>query len=78
MADPTDILKFGFGDDPEVKREQWFKGGPAFDDACRQFEPDWAAARAFATEAQARAAARHALAHGWHRAMRKLERLSGR
>ena len=109
MADPVEILAFWYGGDPDIERENWFRGGPDFDDACRRFQPDWEAAlaggltawraapssllayiiltdqiprnifredgRAFATDALARSAARHAVAHGWDRVMRKLERL---
>lgn len=45
MAEPADILAFWFGDDPDLKRDAWFKGGPDFDAACRRFEPDWGRAR---------------------------------
>lgn len=109
MADASEILAFWFGDDPETVRDEWFKGGPPFDAACRRFEPDWEAARAgrldgwlaaptsllafviltdqmprnlfredgraFATDDRALAAARHAVAQGWDRVMRKLERV---
>jgi uncharacterized protein (DUF924 family) len=46
MADPARILDFWFGPDPGEKRAEWFAGGPAFDDLCRQFEPDWRRAAA--------------------------------
>lgn len=109
MADPVEILRFWYGDDPDKKWDVWFKGGPAFDDACRRFEPDWDRARAgdlegwrdaptsllayvlltdqiprnifredgraYATDVLALAAARHAVAQGWDKVMRKLERL---
>lgn len=109
MADAADILAFWFGDDPDVERKAWFEGGPAFDDECRRFLPDWedlraggregwrAApssllayvvladqiprncfredGRAFATDAAALAAARHAVAQGWDMVMRRNERL---
>ena len=109
MADAADILAFWYGEDPDTAREEWFEGGPAFDDLCRRFQPDWEDARAggragwvdapssllafviltdqiprnlfrkderaFATDARARAATRHALVHGWDQVMRPLERL---
>jgi len=51
MSDPSEILAFWFGEDPEVKRDVWFHGGPAFDDACRRFESEWNAVRAGEREA---------------------------
>lgn len=108
MADPVEILRFWYGDDPEAKRDEWFHGGPSFDEQCRRFRPDWEAARAgeldgwltaptsllafvlltdqiprnmfrddgraYATDAQALAAAQRAVAHGWDLVMRKRER----
>ena len=43
MTDPQAVLDFWFGppdaEDFGVSREVWFRGGPAFDGLCRQFEP---------------------------------------
>ena len=43
MTEPDAVLEFWFGA-PEApdfgwQREAWFKGGPAFDELCRRFEP---------------------------------------
>ena len=45
-ATPGDILQFWYGDPPFERREEWFHGGPAFDDECRRFQPDWEIAHA--------------------------------
>ena len=41
MAKPSDIHAFWFGKEPYKRRDVWFQGGHEFDDACRQFQPDW-------------------------------------
>ncbi|MGZ0186676.1 MAG: DUF924 family protein [Alphaproteobacteria bacterium] len=46
MASPAEIRAFWFADDLETAREEWFRGGDAFDAACLPFQSAWEAAHA--------------------------------
>ena len=46
MAEPSDIHASWFGKEPYERRDVWFQGGPEFDDAFHQFQPDWEKANA--------------------------------
>jgi uncharacterized protein (DUF924 family) len=50
MASPAEILSFWFADDLETAREEWLRGGDAFDAACLPFQSDWEAAHAGALD----------------------------
>lgn len=51
MAEFEDVLTFWYGGDPTVARDDWFHGGPEFDEACRAFAGDWREAQAGALDA---------------------------